>query len=679
MNMSPEIAWRLNVIAAKVRGDLPQIPMRNLLGWLAPGSPVYLAALADSPNPGMVIQNGFSGTEAVDQGHAAYAKYCEQCHDVGGRGHGGPNLLEAVSTSTDWAFFSTVKWGRSGTSMTAQPVDDGQIWQIHAYLRREALAAKDQHDAATAARAPVEVPSTEIVDSDASPEQWLTYAGNYAGQRHSTLSMITRDNVGRLRLAWVAQLRPVDMPLQVSPIVADGVMFVTESREGVVALDARTGEVIWTFRRAVPDKLSLCCGAPNRGVAILNQTVFVATIDAYLIALDANTGKQLWKTQVADYRTGYTMTVAPLAMNGRVVVGVAGGEFGIRGFVAAFDAGDGHLLWKFDTVPGPGEPGNDTWAGESWKTGGAPTWTTGAFDAELGLVFWGTGNPSPDFDAAARAGDNLYSNCVVALDVNTGKLRWHYQFSPHDDHDWDSNQQPILGEISWQGRPRSVVLWANRNAFFYALDRATGEFLFAKPFVKQTWNKGFDRNGRPRMLNSASPTESGNLVWPAIMSATNWWPPSYDHKRQLVFVPTSDAAGLYFLAEERTEYEPGELFESGTTLKYAPNQPATAYVKAIDAQTGDVRWQTALATGPKDFMWTVGGVLSLDSGVLFAGYRDVFRAFDADTGSELWRVNLGGRVRGSPVSYALGGKQYVAIAAGHSVYVFASDESAPPG
>jgi alcohol dehydrogenase (cytochrome c) len=409
---------------------------------------------------------------------------------------------------------------------------------------------------------------------------------------------------------------------------------------------------------------------PNRGVAILGDTVFVATIDAFLVALDANTGKQRWIAKVADWRDGYSMTGAPLAFGDRVVVGVAGGEFGIRGFLAAFDAADGKPLWKFNTVPAPGEPGHETWGGDSWKTGGAPTWATGAYDAAQNLVIWGVGNPSPVFQADARPGDNLYSNCVIALDAGTGKLRWRYQFTPGDAHDWDSAQQPILGEIEWQGRRRAVVLWPNRNAFFYALDRRNGEFLFAKPFVKQTWNEGFDAGGRPRMAANALPSPTGTLVWPAFMAATNWWPPSYDAARQLVFVPASDAAGVYFRTE-KVEFARGARFDGSVAATYSPNHPTTAYVKAIDAQSGDVRWEAVLERGAGDFVWTVGGVLSTRTGVVFAGYRNAFRAFDADSGRELWRVNLGARVRGSPIAYAIGDKQYVAVAAGHTVFAFA--------
>ena len=666
---SPELQWRLHLVAVKIRGEVSEIPLHNLIVWLRPSSPLYLGRLAENPNPHAAIHNRLVGPEDVRQGHLLYSKYCSACHGDQGRGHLGPSLINAVGDNSDWSFFSTVKWGLTGTSMQAQPLGDVQIWQVHAYVRSEALAMAAQPsraDASPAGRPTVNVSPQRILDSEKNRAEWLTYAGNYLGHRHSLLSQITRQTVHQLRLAWVAQLRQVDREVEVSPIVANGVMFVTEAREGVIALDAKTGEVIWTYRRPVPDRLLLCCSAPNRGVAILGQTVFVATIDAYLVALDANTGKQRWITKVADYREGYSLTAAPLAVGDRVIVGVAGGEFGIRGFVAAFDAAEGRMLWKFYTVPAPGEFGNKTWTGDSWKTGGAPAWNVGAYDPEQNLVFWGTGNPSPPFQADVRRGDNLFSNSVVAIDATSGRLRWYYQFTPHDEHDWDSAQQPILGDIQWQGKQRAVVLWANRNGFFYALDRRSGEFLFAKPFVKQTWNEGFDSKGRPKIAQSARPRASGSLVWPG--RATNWWPPSYDRSRQLVFVSAADTASLYFQTED-VKFVRGEHFFASID-SYSPNQSSAAYVKAIDAQTGDIRWQIVLDAGAENFIWTVGGVLSTETGVVFAGYSDIFRCLDADNGKELWRVNLGGRLHSPPMSFSIDGTQYVAVAAGHSVFTF---------
>lgn len=671
---SPEIAWRHAVLREKLQGELPAIPFMDLARWIRPGSAVYLAALADNPNPHAAIHNAMTQAENVEHGRDAFRQHCATCHGSDARGNTGPSLIDAVATKSDWSFFSTAKWGREGTAMAPQPLDDAAIWEVHAYVRQLALSQRGNAPASTGeGRLRVDVAPRQILEADAHPDQWLTYAGNVQGHRHSSLKEVNKSTVADLRIAWVAQLRQADRELQVSPLVANGVMYVTESGEAVIALDAASGEVLWTFRRQVSARLSLCCGTPNRGVAVLGTTVYFATIDAHLVALDANTGRMRWDVQVVDYRDGYSMTSAPLAIPGRIIVGVAGGEFGARGLLAAFDPDQGRLLWRFDTVPGPGEFGHDTWAGDSWKTGGAPTPTTGAYDAKQDLLIWGTGNPSPAFRADVRQGDNLFSSSVVAVNASTGKLAWYYQFTPHDEHDWDSNQQPILADLPWDGRLRPLVLWANRNGFYYVLDRTDGAFLLGKPYVKQTWNEGFDAKGRPRSADSARPSTNGTVVWPAIMAATNWWPPSFDGERKLVFVPSSDAAGMFFRNDNLT-YERGERFEAGAGTPYAANLPAIATVKAIDATTGAIRWQAQVGTGPDSFVWTVGGVLSTAGGVAFAGYRDRFYAFDSDTGRELWKISLGSRVRGSPISYTVNGRERVAVAAGSCVFVFALPE-----
>lgn len=666
--LSPDIAWRIGVVLAKVRGDVPELRWGALLKWLRPGSPVYLVTVAENSNLHAAIQNGLAGDEHTQRGRDIFLKTCASCHGSDGRGNSGPSLIDAVTQRSDWNFLSTAKWGRAGTPMQAQPIDDQGIWQVHAFLRKAALGAGAMRAATGPQQAPAMVSGQRILAADNTPDQWLTYAGNYKGHRHSRLAEINKANVKDLRIAWAAQLRPTDRELQVSPIVVDGVMYVTESGESVVALDAASGRTLWTYRRQAPDGLSLCCGTPNRGVAVLGKTVYFATIDAHLVALDAETGRPRWNVTVADYRDGYSITGAPLALPDRVVVGVAGGEFGVRGLLAAYGE-DGSLLWKFNTIPAPGEPGNNTWGGDSWKTGGAPTPTTGAYDAAQDLVIWGTGNPGPTFNGLVRKGDNLYSNCVIALDAKRGTLRWFYQFTPHDEHDWDSNQQPVLAEIPWKGTSRPVVLWANRNGFFYALDRTNGEFLFAKAFAHQTWNVGFDPKGRPRTAIAARPSAEGTIVWPATMAATNWWPPSYDPTRNLVFVPSSDAAGSFFRTDAG-KYERGARFEGGAATFYSPNHPTTASIKAIDATTGDTRWRTVFSSDSDRFVWTVGGVLSTAGGVAFAGYREYFYALDSDTGGELWKINLGARVRGSPVAFALNSRQRIAVAAGSAVFVF---------
>src|SRR5208282_2800336 len=334
------------------------------------------------------------------------------------------------------------------------------IWQVCAFLRQSALDASIGKKDSGAQSSSYEPVSPEMLLSAGKSGDWLTYAGNYAGFRHGNQDQITRKDVQHLRLAWAAQL-PSDGSFQESsPVVVGNRIFVTEPPEGVTALDAKTGAVLWQFHRPIPANIPLCCGTPNKGVAVLGKNVYVATFDSHLLALDAYTGAKLWDVQVADWRQGYTMTGAPLAIDDRIVIGVAGGDFGIRGFLTAYSASDGAQLWKFYTIPGPGQPGHDSWSNDTWEHGGVATWTTGSYDPDLGLVYWGTGNPDPVFNIKTRSGDNLYSCSVIALDVRTGGLRWYYQFTPSDDHGWDSTQQPILTDIVWQGQPTPALVLA---------------------------------------------------------------------------------------------------------------------------------------------------------------------------------------------------------------------------
>ncbi len=481
--VSPSVAWRLVLLKVKLSGKIPEIPFRLLLEWARPGSPVNLHHLADVPNVNASITNLFTDGAAAAAGGKNFGRICSQCHGDDALGRTGPNLLAAIGTMTDWRFFSTVKWGRPKTIMIAQPLTDVEIWQICAFLRKSAVEAtvgKKDSEAKISSFQPI---SPEMLLSAGQTGEWLTYAGNYAGYRHGIQNQINRQNIQRVRLAWAAQL-PSDGGFQESsPIVVGDRIFVTQPPEGVTALNAKTGAVLWEFHRPIPPNIPLCCGSPNKGVAVLGKNIYVATFDSHLLALDAATGTKVWDVEVADWHEGYTMTGAPLAIDDRIVIGVAGGDFGVRGFLAAYSASDGAQQWKFYTVPGPGQPGHETWPSEAWEHGGAATWTTGSYDPALGLVYWGTGNPDPVFNLKSRPGDNLYTDSVIALDVRTGELRWYYQFTPADDHGWDATQQPILSEIKWQGQTLPALFLANRNGFFYALDRKTGRFLFARPYA----------------------------------------------------------------------------------------------------------------------------------------------------------------------------------------------------
>src|SRR5438309_1252934 len=358
-----------------------------------------------------------------------------------------------------------------------------------------------------------QVTSERLLRAPDEPRNWLTYSGSYSSQRFSPLKQIDPSNVKNLELKRVFQAQSLQK-FETTPLVVDGIMYLTQSPNDVVALDAKTGRVFCVYHYATSPDSRPCCGIVNRGVAILGDTLFMATVDAHLVAVDARNGHAIWNNKLADAAAGYAMTMAPLVVKDKVIVGTAGGEYGIRGFIAAYDVHTGKEVWRFNTIPGPGEPGHETWAGDSWQTGGAPVWVTGSYDPELNLTYWGTGNPSPDWNGDNRGGDNLYSDSVVALDPDTGKLKWYYQFSPHDEFDFDSVQIPVLAEMEWQGNRRRVMLWANRNGLFYVLDRVTGQLLLGKPFVEVNWMSGFDEKGRPIRVPDAKATRYGFRVYP---------------------------------------------------------------------------------------------------------------------------------------------------------------------
>jgi alcohol dehydrogenase (cytochrome c) len=665
--LSPPIAWRVRLFTEKLTGQIPQIPFPQLVKWSLPRSPVNLYWLSSMPNVNASITNPFDDRASGVRGERIFGQVCASCHGNNAGGGVGPNLIAVIAGLSDWQFFSTVKWGRPGTLMRAQPLSDLEIWQIEAFMRQAALDAaigKKYPGNSIAAYQPV---TTEMLIASAQGGDWLTYSGDSAGTRHSPLTEITPANVGALRLAWVAQL-PTDDRGESTPIVVGPWMFVTEQPEGVTALDASTGNVLWQFHRTLPDGIPQCCGEPNRGVAAFGQDVYVETFDAHLIALSAATGAVLWDTTVADWHQGYSLTSAPLVADGRIVAGVAGGDMGVRGFISAYSASTGSPLWRFYTVPAPGQPGSNTWNGDSWKHGGAAAWFGGAYDPKLGLIYFGTGNPGPIFSYQQRLGDNLYSDSLVALDVRTGKLRWYYQFTPADAHGWDSTEQPILANINWRGQDTAALLLANRNGFFYALDRRTGHFLFAKAFAKQTWAAGFDAGGRPIRLPNSDPTPNGMVISPPASGATSWWSPSFDAALDLVFVPSVDSADLMF-ANKETEFNRGRLF-LGSGYERAPDQPTTLALRAIDAATGQIRWNAIIDRGGGETPEEMGGVLSTAGGVLFAAHGSEFDAYDSATGTVLWRTPLGSAIRAAPIAYAIAGQQYVVLLAGRTLFAF---------
>jgi alcohol dehydrogenase (cytochrome c) len=537
--------------------------------------------------------------------------------------------------------------------------------------------------------ATAQVTADRLVRADAEPQNWLTYSGGYFSQRYSALTHINRGNVTDLELAWILP-NQVFGAWQSTPLVVDGIMYVTQRPNDVLAVDAKTGRVFWQYRHQVSPDARVCCGSNNRGVAILGDRLFLGTLDGRLIALDARTGTSLWNIAVGDPKLGYSLTLAPLVVKDKVLVGVGGGEYGIRGFIAAYDAATGKETWRFYTIPAPGEPGHETWSGDAWKTGGGSIWVTPSYDPALNLTYWGVGNPGPDWNPDQRPGDNLYSASVVALDADTGALKWHFQFSPNDPYDYDAVQIAVLADINWtggaassrsgqQGTLTKTMLWANRNGFFYVLDRTNGKFLAGTPFVKVNWASGLDAKGRP----VPTPQPPGQPTWPGNQGGTNWYSPSFSPRTGLMYVSAWEDYASIFRREPAT-YVPGRNFAGGgsTPLTPVPGAPGirigrttpinnwtdvvgNGSVIALDPQTGERKWTF------KQYDVTDSGILTTASDLLFTGGREgYFYALDARTGAELWKASLGGQIVNGPITYAIDGAQYVSVISGNSLVTF---------
>jgi alcohol dehydrogenase (cytochrome c) len=503
----------------------------------------------------------------------------------------------------------------------------------------------------------------DILAGLSDPTRWLTYSGDYSGRRHSPLTQITPENVHRLVPIWTFQTGTDTRGrgFETTPLVVDGVLYVTGSNNFAWALDARTGRPFWQYRRDLPSDLTYGASAPvNRGFGILGDRLFMVTLDAHLLALDRRTGGVLWDVELADYRIGYAATLAPLVLDGKVVVGNSGGEYTTRGFIDAYDPETGARIWRFHTVPGPGEPGSQTWPNdpEILARGGAATWMTGSYDPELDLIYWGTGNPNPDYYGELRPGDNLYSNSIVALDADTGTLRWHYQFTPHDLHDWDSNHVPVLADLEWNGRPRRVVMVANRNGFFYVLDRVTGELLLGKPFTATTWAREIGPDGRPVIVNDGS---LGCLPDP--WGGTNFFPPSFNPTLEIFFVTARETCSTY--VPEEPESVPGRSNFGGVV--WTDQEAGFGALRALDPRTGSLLWEFRYPTP------TFAGVTTTASGLVFAGdHEGNFIAFEATTGRNLWHYQTGSRIWGpGAMTHMLDGRQHVLIPSGTTLVAFA--------
>ncbi|MBI3796827.1 MAG: PQQ-dependent dehydrogenase, methanol/ethanol family [Deltaproteobacteria bacterium] len=490
---------------------------------------------------------------------------------------------------------------------------------------------------------------------------WLMYGGNYQNWRFSPLKDINRQNIKKLQVAWIFQTG-IPGQLEAAPIIADGILYLTSSYSHLYALDAATGEPLWKYDHPLPDDLRICCGPTNRGVAIVDDKVFMATLDAHLVALDRKTGTVAWNTKMDDYTVGYSSTAAPLVIKDKVIIGIAGGEYGARGFIDAYDAKTGERKWRRYTIPAAGEKGVETWAGDSWKNGGGPAWVTGSYDAEQNILYWATGNASPDWNGDSREGDNLYTNSVLALDPDTGELKWHFQFTPHDVWDYDGNTGMFLVSVQRSGQEVKALAQPNRNGFLYVLDRTSGKYLHSAQYVdKLNWAKGLDENGKPKVDQQYVPMPGGNkeFICPGNVGGQNGaFTAAYSPVTKYIYVPVIESCGK--MEKSTAIFIQGIPFwGGGPGAMQGDDQSSYGHLSAIDPTTGSIKWRYV------DDYPLVGGTLATAGGLVFTGNQHGYAmAFDDTTGELLWQFQTGSTVRGQPVTYKIAGRQYVAVPSG---------------
>jgi alcohol dehydrogenase (cytochrome c) len=633
-----------------------------------------------------------AGAQTPDAGRQVYATRCATCHGTEGTGgEFGPSIVARIPLRNDQDLETVIREGLPGAGMPAfQTLSPAEVSNLVTFLRTLQRRGNAGPQRATVTLAGGKTVPGVILNQSAGEMQllgddravhllretasgryrqvtsqtgWPTYNGNPTGNRFSTLSQITTANVAKLVPKWIFTI-PNSAQLQVTPVVLDGVMFVTAAND-LYALDAGSGRQIWNYRRPRTRGLAgVAARGVNRGVAVAGDRVFMTTDHAHLIALHRATGALLWETEMADWRQNYNGTGAPMVVGNLVVSGIAGGDEGVRGFVAAYDQTTGKEVWRFWAVPARGEPGAETWKGSAIDHPGAATWMTGSYDAELGTLYWAIGNPGPDMIGDDRLGDNLYSDSVVALEPNTGRLKWHFQFTPHDVHDYDAQQPLVLMDGTWKGQPRKLLLQANRNGYYYVLDRVTGEYLLGTPYVKQiTWSSGLTREGRPIVVPNMEPTREGRRVCPSLEGASNWYSASYSPRTGLFYVQTNDKCGIYTRVDQ--QWEAGKGFMGGT-FGPAP-EPAQRVLRALDALTGKVVWERPQFGTVESW----GGVLSTAGDVvIYCDDSGALSAADARTGKVLWSFQTSQVWKSSPMTYAFDNRQYVAVASGPSILAF---------
>ncbi len=626
-------------------------------------------------------------------GKNEYESRCAACHgqDANG-GELGPSILERLSNDSDEEIAAVIKNGQAG-GMPAFNLPEKTVGNLISYLRvlqseadefpvREETVQTTDGKTITG-RVLSEGPNDlalrgkddciyllrrsdknryRLVTSQA---DWSTYHGQFNGNRYSALKQINKSNVSRLAPQWVFTV-PEAAHLEVTPLVVEGVMYVTSANQ-VYALDAGSGRELWHYRRKrTKGLIGNAAGGINRGVAIKGERVFLATDNAHLIAINRFTGKLLWEAELADWHKNYQSTSAPLVVGNLVVSGVAGGDEGVRGVVAAFDQETGKEAWRFWTVPKPGEAGSETWPAEAIEHSGGSTWFTGSYDPELDTVFWSAGNPGPDFIGDKRKGDNLYTDSTLALDAKTGKLKWYFQYTPHDVWDWDAQQPTVLLDANWEGKPRKLLVQANRNGFYYVLDRTNGKLVHASPFVKKlTWARGISPEGRPLVNPGQEPTAEGNKICPAVEGAANWFSTAFDPNKNLYYVQALESCAL--ISSKPVEWAPFRAYQGGGERRIPGDNPQK-FLRALDLRTGKIVWE--LPQHGYGVSW--GGVLATAGDlVFFCDDTGSFRAADSATGKPLWEFPGTEIWKASPMTYVFDNQQHVAVSSGSNIVSFA--------
>jgi alcohol dehydrogenase (cytochrome c) len=636
---------------------------------------------------------GVLPAQSVDAGRAQFEGHCGVCHGKQGNGGElGPPIVMRLPNYKDDELAALIHTGLPNSGMPANNLNDQETKSLIAFLS----SLKASGESAAVARAKVALgggrtlegrvvnqssEDMQLLTDDlrihllrkdgagyrevTSQTDWPSYHGQYSGNRYSALGQISKSNVARLAPKWIFPLVNT-APLQATPVVVNGIMYVTSANE-CYALDAGSGRQIWHYQRQhTRDLVGNAAGGINRGVALAGERVFMVTDNDHIIALNRATGKLLWETEMADWRQNYNGTTAPLAVGNLVISGTSGGDEGARGFVAAFDQATGKEVWRFWTVPKPGEPGSETWKGDDINHPSAATWLTGTYDPQLDTLYWPTGNPGADLSGDERGGDNLYASSIVALSATTGKLKWFYQYTPHNVWDWDAQQPPVLVDTTWKGQRRHLLLHANRNGFFYVLDRTDGKLLLAKPFVKKlTWAREIDASGRPVMNPNQEPTTAGNKICPSLEGATNWFSTSFLPATGLYYVQALEKCGVY--TKTPMQWKSGTGYFGGS-FESAPEELPVKVLRAINIETGSIAWELPQVGAANSW----GGTLATASGLVFFGEDSgALMAVDASNGKPLWRFQANQTWKASPMTYMFDGKQYVAVASGSNIISFA--------